>query len=103
MGQIKNRTIYDHTYSCLVWCRDNENSISMPTTKSRFLNIIGGNYGYYKQFMHEIMIGGGLVEPNPNIEYYTPIYRITDKGREYIETYEKLIGLMGRRLYTATN
>lgn len=96
MGQIKNRTIYDSLYSCLVWCRDHEHNISMPTTKTRFLNVIGGNYGYYKEFMDNTLLGQNLIEVNPNIEHHAPVYRITKKGREYIDTYEKLLGLMGR-------
>lgn len=97
MVKITNRTFYDSVYQCLVWCRDYENSSTLPTTKSRFLNIIGGNYGYYKKFMDVSLLGQKLIEVNPDIKYHTTIYRITDKGRLYIKTYEKLQELLGRK------
>lgn len=94
--KISNRTIYDSIYQCMILCRDNETSSIYPTTKTRFMTVISGNYSKYKTFVDEQLIKQGLVQENSNVEYYKPVYKITNKGLEYIKTYERLLELLGR-------
>lgn len=90
MIKIKNRNHYDIIYQCLIHCKKFQNSQNFPTTKTKFYNILGGNSKVLMKIFSEILVGGKLIEINPDIEYYRDVYKITQKGEKYIEYYEKM-------------
>lgn len=92
--KIKNRNHYDIVYECLVHCRDYEKSETFPTTKSRFVYLLGGNSKVAKNII-PVLTENQLVEVNKEIEHYSDVYKITSKGLEYIEYYEKMRVLLG--------
>lgn len=92
--KIKYRTYYDLIYECLKYCVAYESSKSRPNTKSRFVDILGGNSKVFKKYFDELINKYQLMEENKDVKYHTQIYRITDKGREYITHFERLRGLL---------
>lgn len=95
---MKNRTYYDTIYQCLVYCRDNTGKkLTLPTTKSMFFRILSGNYDFFNKMFDNGLVGPGLVEVDVDIEHHVDVYKITQKGNDYIHHYEKIQELLGRR------
>ena len=93
MIKIKNRNQYDIIYECLIHCQKNETSETFANTRSRFNTVVGGNSRVSKSFA-DILLNAELIEVNPEVEYYKEVYKVSKKGEEYIEHYQKLKGLL---------
>ena|SRR6187401_2921541 len=95
MIKTKNRNHYDIVYECLKHCRDYEKSVTFPTTRSRIMNIMGGNGNVFKKVFINTILEQVLIEINKDVEHYTEVYKITNYGLSYIEHYEKMRRLLG--------
>ena len=93
--KTKNRNHYDIVYECLKHCRDYEKSITFPTTRTRFITILSGNSKVYKQIFTETLIKQGLIEINQDVEHHTDVYKVTDKGKFFIKSYEDMRKVLG--------
>jgi len=95
MIKTKNRNHYDIVYECLRHCRDYEKSVTFPTTRSRFMTIFAGNSRVFKKIFVETIMKNNLIEINKDVEHHTDVYKVTDKGNDFILYYENMRKVLG--------
>lgn len=95
---MKNRTYYDTIYQCLIYCRNNTGKLTLPTTKSMFFRILSGNYDFFNMMFTDGLIAPSLIEVDTSLKHHVDVYKITQKGNDYIHAYEKIQELLGRKL-----